>query len=106
MSFNFYTLAYCFVPDPDIGKQLSEVDSTLLTCRQQQLEGLINRYLTASSASLPAQGVCAEPAYTGSNLSLAMLDEALLAGLGPKRRKQNLRRMKERNKQLEGSCPA
>lgn len=82
--------------------------ATLLTIpifpafRQEMLEQLIQKYLTATNASPPTEGVVAEPSYPGSNLSLAMLDEALLAGLGPKRRKQNLRKMKERNRKLQG----
>lgn len=69
------------------------------------LESLIKRHLEAIGIETPSEGLQAEPAYSGSNLSLAMLDEALLAGLGPKRRKQNLRRMHERNKKIQGHLP-
>ena len=67
------------------------------------LEGLITRHLEINEIHTANEGVQAEAAYQGSNLSLAMLDEGLLAGLGPKRRKQNLRRMQERNKKIQGS---
>ena len=70
--------------------------------RQEMLEGLIRRHLDANDIQPPSEGLQAEPAYQGSNLCLAMLDEGLLAGLGPKRRKQNLRRMQERDKKIQG----
>ena len=76
--------------------------TTAICARQEMLEGLIKRHLDASDIQTPFEGLQAEPAYQGSNLSLAMLDEGLLAGLGPKRRKQNLRRMQERDKKIQG----
>lgn len=66
------------------------------------LEDLIKRHMDANDIYAPSQGLQAEPAYQGSNLSLAVLDEGLMAGLGPKRRKQNLRRMQERNRKIQG----
>lgn len=68
------------------------------------LESLVQRYLEGTKAGLPDTGGSAQPAYPGSSLTLAMLDEALLAGLGPKRRKQSLRRMSERDAKLKGKA--
>lgn len=66
---------------------------------------MIKKYLNGIRFQELRHGeIGSELAYPGSNLSLTMLDEALMAGLGPKRRKQNLRRIRERNKRIEGEA--